>query len=55
MHLKNLINELICNWHTRQIMKIDLSKTKSMRLGESKKLVKVIFDDFKNSAKKSKL
>lgn len=32
----------------RQIMKIDISKTKSMWFGESEKLVKKIFDDYKN-------
>jgi hypothetical protein len=31
----------------RQIMKIDISKTKSMWFGESEKLVKKIFDDYK--------
>lgn len=34
----------------RQIIKIDISKTKSMWFGESEKLVKKIFDDYKNYA-----
>lgn len=34
----------------RQIIKIDISKTKSMWFGESEKLVKKIFDDYKTYA-----
>lgn len=34
----------------RQIMKIDISKTKSMWFGESEKIIKKIFDDYKSYA-----